>query len=185
MFNRKLSKCQDNDVESIIYSPYVPCDLWGWIMWASVKIQMLWSIGKSFVFLFLKSDIWRVPDSRSVPPFSLLLQDSGNRYTINTIYKDESQCPVVQYKCKRPNRGRQLVWQRQQSDNFKGRDVNPWWLCHPAVMTKPRILWTIWWIVSGCPVHRQSCNTTSSNVLINNVLSKEAAYTFSMCSGMV
>ena len=23
---------QDNDVESIIYSPYVPCDLWGRIM---------------------------------------------------------------------------------------------------------------------------------------------------------
>ena len=53
----------------------------------------------------------------------LLLQDSGNRYTLNTIYKDESQCPAVQYKCRRGGRGRPLVWQRQDSDTFKGR----WW----------------------------------------------------------
>ena len=37
--------------------------------------------------------------------------------------------------------------------------------------------------VSGCPVRRQSCNTTSSDPEINNVLAKETAYTFSMCSG--
>ena len=50
----------------------------------------------------------------------MLLQDSGDRYTLNSIYKDESQCPAVQYKCRRGGRGRPLVWQRQDSDTFKG-----------------------------------------------------------------
>ena len=47
-----------------------------------------------------------------------------------------------------------------------------------------------WWhddmtvcFVLGCPVRRQSCNTTSSDPEINNVLTKDTAYTFSMCSG--
>ena len=35
----------------------------------------------------------------------------------------------------------------------------------------------------GCPVRRQSCNTTSPDEDTNNVLAKETAYTFSMCSG--
>ena len=69
---------------------------------------------------FFKSNVWLDPDSWS---FSLLLQDSGDRYTLNSIYKDESQCPAVQYKCRRGGRGRPLVWQRQDSDTFKGR----WW----------------------------------------------------------
>ena len=37
--------------------------------------------------------------------------------------------------------------------------------------------------ILGCPVRRQSCNTTSSDLEVNNVLSKETAYTYSMCSG--
>ena len=75
----------------------------------------------SKIFLF-KSNVWPDPDFWSVPPFSLLLQDLGNRYTLNSIYKDESQCPAVQYKCRRGGRGRPLVWQRQDSDTFKGID---------------------------------------------------------------
>ena len=89
-------------------------------MRASLKIQMLWSIGISililkniFIYLFLN---WFL----ICPLFSLLLQDSGNRYALNSIYKDESQCPAVQYKCRRGGRGRPLVWQRQDSDTFKG-----------------------------------------------------------------
>ena len=67
-------------------------------------------------------EIWSGSDSWYVSTFSLLLQDSGDRYTLNSIYKDESQCPAVQYKCRRGGRGRPLVWQRQDSDTFKGRD---------------------------------------------------------------
>ena len=41
LYFEQTVKSEDYDVESIIYSPYVPCDLWGRIMRASVKIQML------------------------------------------------------------------------------------------------------------------------------------------------
>ena len=51
-------------------------------------------------------------------------------------------------------------------------------------MTKLLMLLTIICFVLGCPVRRQSCNTTSSDLEINNVLSKETAYTYSMCSGI-
>ena len=71
-------------------------------------------------------EIWPGSDYWYVSPFSLFLQDSGDRYTLNSIYKDESQCPAVQYKCRRGGRGRPLVWQRQDSDTFKGRD-DTWW----------------------------------------------------------
>ena len=50
-------------------------------------------------------------------------------------------------------------------------------------MTKLLMLLTIICFALGCPVRRQSCNTTSSDLEINNVLSKETAYTYSMCSG--
>ena len=32
LYVEQTVKIQDYDVESIIYSPYVPCDLWGRIM---------------------------------------------------------------------------------------------------------------------------------------------------------
>ena len=80
-------------------------------------------------YFYLSLNVWPDPDFWSVPPFSLLLQDLGNRYTLNSIYKDESQCPAVQYKCRRGGRGRPLVWQRQDSDTFKGRD-DTWWHGH-------------------------------------------------------
>ena len=41
LYVQQKVKIQDNDVESIIYSPYVPCDLWGRIMRASGKIPLL------------------------------------------------------------------------------------------------------------------------------------------------
>ena len=122
-------------------------------------------------------EIW--PGSGSIPTFPLLLQDSGDRYTLNSIYKDETQCPAVQYKCRRGGRGRPLVWQRQESNTFKGGDV--YMACHNDDMIC-HDLHNICF-VSGCPVRRQSCNTTSSDPEINNVLAKETAYTFSMCSG--
>ena len=57
------------------------------------------------------------------------------------------------------------------------------WSCYPVV-----IFWATFllqnWFVSGCPVRQQSCNTTSSDPDTNNVLAKETAYTFSMCSGI-
>ena len=205
-------------------------------MWTSIKIPLLWSRGISililkniFIYLFLN---WFL----ICPLFSLLLQDSGNRYTLNSIYKDESQCPAVQYKCRRGGRGRPLVWQRQDSDTFKGRD-DTWWHGHyykkwqgrenadHLLHFRPlncsfncsnlqfkclkRSLLSLHfhcnhkmyddrmtgWLsfkgyriyeicfALGCPVRRQSCNTTSSDLKVNNVLSKETAYTYSMCSG--
>ena len=50
-------------------------------------------------------------------------------------------------------------------------------------MAKLQMLLTTICFALGCPVRRQSCNTTSSDLEVNNVLSKETAYTYSMCSG--
>ena len=73
-----------------------------------------------------------------------------------------------------PSKVQMMTWWH---DDMTHDDVT-----HDDMMTMLHRLLTIYF-VTGCPVRHQSCNTTSPDPEINNVLTKETAYTFSMCSG--
>ena len=48
-------------------------------------------------------------------------QDNGKRYRNGEIYIDNSECPPVSYKCRRPAPRRNLVWEQMGNGNsFQG-----------------------------------------------------------------
>ena len=50
-------------------------------------------------------------------------QGGNKRYRIRAIFKSEEGCPPFLYKCVKPRTGRDLVWEKQESDTFKGRYI--------------------------------------------------------------
>ena len=101
-------------------SLHLPLAYYGWNGAALLSLfqnPLLWSTGANTIHNI-------IPDIHFI--FSSIIQFKGNgkRYRLGDIYEDDSQCPPVDYKCKRIRVGRKLEWVEIESENsFEGRQI--------------------------------------------------------------
>ena len=74
----------------------------------------------------------------------------------------------------KPRTGRDLVWEKQESDTFKGRYI----YLNITLIENASL-----YFFAGCPVMAKSCNTSSSVPDENNILGIENTFTYSECGG--
>ena len=101
-------------------SLHLPLAYYGWNGAALLSLfqnPLLWSTGANTIHNI-------IPDIHFI--FSSIIQFKGNgkRYRLGEIYEDDSQCPPVDYKCKKIRVGRKLEWVQIESENyFEGKQI--------------------------------------------------------------